>query len=142
MITEIQQFLNRYCDAFNSLNGESIAKLYAIPSGIVFGKEYTHWPTFNHIAENMAALCKQYEEHGFCSASYELATFFRQGEHSVVADLSWTIKRTSGLEPWCFNTTYNLLHTSEGWRVLLCTAYEEKSLNALHRAQQGTSADR
>ena len=128
-ITEIHNLLDRYRDAFNSLDSESIAKLYAIPSGIVSGKEYTHWPTFKHIAENMHALCKQYAEHGFCSVSYELNAFLQQGEYSAVADLSWGIKRSDGLEPWCFNTTYNLLNTSEGWRVLLCTTYEEKPLD-------------
>ncbi len=126
MHTEIRTFFESYCDAFNSLNGESIAEFYAIPSGIVSGKEYTHWQTFKHIAENMLALCKQYAEHGFCSASYELTTLFQQGEHSAVADLSWVIKRVDGQEPRRFNTTYNLLCTSVGWRILLCTAYEEK----------------
>ncbi|MDR0777508.1 MAG: nuclear transport factor 2 family protein [Azonexus sp.] len=130
MPTEIRAFFDRYRDAFNALDGEAVAQLYAVPSGIVSAQQYTHWPVFEPIAENMAALCKLYADHGFRSASYEPSAFIQQGEHCAVSDLSWVIERTEGQEPWRFNTTYNLLRTPEGWRVLLCTAYEERRLNA------------
>lgn len=130
MPDEIRAFFDRYRDAFNALDSEAVARLYAVPSGILSGQQYTHWPAFEPIAENMSALCKLYAEHGFSSASYEPSALIEQGERCAVVDLSWVIERTDGQEPWRFNRTYNLLRTSEGWRVLLCTAYEEARLNA------------
>src|SRR2546423_1290417 len=117
MPDRIREFFDRYRDAFNRLDGEAVARLYAVPSGIVSDRGYTHWPTFEPIADNMVALCKLYAEQGFRSASYEPVGFLDQGAHCAVADLSWIIERADGQDPWRFNTTYNMMHTPEGWRV-------------------------
>jgi len=129
MPPSIRAFFESYREAFNRLDGEAVARLYAVPSGIVSDRGYTHWSSFEPIAENMLALCKLYGENGFASAAFEPVAFITQGEDLAVADVSWTIERTNGQEPWHFNTTYNLMCTAEGWRVLLCTAYQEKRLN-------------
>lgn len=126
----LREFFERYREAFNRLDGEAVARLYAVPSGIVSDRGYTHWPSFEPIAENMVALCRLYRDNGFVSTAFEPVAFIAQGEDLAVADIAWTIERTNGQEPWRFNTTYNLMRTAEGWRVLLCTAYQEKRLNA------------
>ena len=48
----------------------------------------------------------------------------------AIADLGWTVQRTGGQAPWSFHTTYNLARTPAGWRILLCTAYQEQPLDA------------
>jgi hypothetical protein len=130
MPTDIRQFLERYRSAFNSLDGEAVARLYAVPSGIAQDGSYTHWPDFEAIARNMVALCGLYRERGYEHAEFEIRTLLQQGEHYAVADLRWQITWSTGAEPWRFNTSYHLVRTSQGWRVLLCTAYAEA---ALHR---------
>lgn len=129
MPPEIHAFFESYRDAFNRLDGDAVARLYSVPSGIVSDRGYTHWLSYEPIAENMVALCKLYKENGFSSTSYEPVAFIAQGDNFGIADVSWTVKRFEELEPWRFNTTYNLMRTPEGWRVLLCTAYQEKRLN-------------
>lgn len=137
MPTEIRQFLERYRNAFNSLDGEAVAKLYAVPSGIAKDGNYTHWPEFEPISRNMVALCDLYRERGYDAAEFEVGAFLQQGENHAVADLRWQIKWSTGAEPWQFNTTYNLVRTPQGWRILLCTAYSEA---ALHRhASEGAA---
>lgn len=54
---EIRAFFDRYRDAFDRLDGDAIAQLYAVPVGIVTGGAYRHWPDFESIRGNMAALC-------------------------------------------------------------------------------------
>lgn len=130
MTADISEFFEQYCAAFNRLDGEAVARLYAVPSGIASDKGYTHWASFEPVRSNMVALCELYRANGFSSARFEEASFLAQGENCAVADLSWHIERTDGLAPWKFNTTYNLIRVAEGWRVLLCTAYEEKRLDA------------
>jgi hypothetical protein len=107
-----------------------VARLFAVPSGIASDSGYTHWSTFEPIRANMVALCELYRENGYASATFEPVTFLAQGENYAVADISWNIERSGQREPWRFNTTYNLMRTAEGWRVLLCTAYSERKLNA------------
>ena len=129
MPTEIRQFFERYRDAFNSLNGEAVARLYSVPSGIAQDGNYTHWPEFEPIRDNMVALCSLYRDRGYAAAEFKPGPFLQQGENYAIADLSWKINWSSGDAPWEFNTTYNLVRTQEGWRVLLCTAYSEAQLH-------------
>lgn len=130
MPTDIRAFFDTYRDAFNRLDGEAIARQYAVPSGIASDSGYTHWPSFEPIRENMVALCSLYSAGGYVTARFEPTAFLAQGEAFAIADLQWHIDRSADQEPWVFNTTYNLIRTGAGWRVLLCTAYSEKKLNA------------
>lgn len=100
-----------------------------MPSAIAQGREFTHWPTREPIAQNMVALCGLYQGKGYVRATYVPERFFAQGADYAVADLMWRIDWAEGA-PWLFNTTYNLVRTASGWRVLLCTAYTEDKLLA------------
>jgi hypothetical protein len=127
---EIRQFFEQYRDAFNRLDGDAVARLYAIPSGIAHDKGYTHWPAFEPVRDNMVALCQLYRSNGFESARFEPGAFVPMGDRFALADVAWRVDRHGGQEPWEFRTSYNLMKTDDGWRILLCTAYEEKRLNA------------
>ena len=129
MPTEIRQFFERYRDAINSLDGGAVTALYSVPSGIAQHGQYTHWPELEPIRDNMVSLCTQYRERGYEAAEFEPSAFLQQGENYAIADLRWKIIWSSGTAPWHFNTTYNLVRTAEGWRVLLCTAYSEAQLH-------------
>lgn len=129
MPTEIRQFFERYRDAFNALDGEAVARLYAVPSGIAQDGQYTHWPAFEPVRDNMVALCALYRERGYAAAAFEAGAFLQQGEDHAIADLCWTIQWSRGAAPWAFNTTYNLVRTGGCWRILLCTAYAEARLH-------------
>ena len=130
MPAEIRAFFEQYRNAFDRLDGNAVARLYAVPSGIASDGGYTHWPAFEPIEANMVALCRLYLEHGYSRAHFEPNFYFSQGDDFAIADLSWRIERTEDREPWRFSTTYNLVRSKEGWRVLLCTAYSENKLNA------------
>jgi hypothetical protein len=125
----IRAFLDRYRDALDRLDGEAVARLYAVPSGIVTQAGHLHWPDFESIRDNMTQLCAQYRSHGYRRATYEPACFVLQGERSAVVDVVWSIEREAGEAGWSFHTTYNLIRTRSDWKVLLCTAYEEQPLD-------------
>ena len=130
MPRDVVEFFEQYRDAFDRLDGEAIADLYSVPSAIVSDRGLTTWKSREPIAENMAALCALYRDNGYKHARFEPHHFINQGANFAVADIAWTIEREAGAEPWHFHTTYNLCRTPKGWRVVLCTAYEEKRLNA------------
>ena len=130
MTAEIQEFFERYRAAFNRLDDAAVAQLFAIPSGIASSQGYTHWATLEPIEKNMRALCELYRANGYRSASFSSSSFIEQGRDFAIADVLWHIERTDDQPAWEFHTTYNLIRTSEGWRVLLCTAYEERRLDA------------
>lgn len=130
MTGEIRAFFEQYREAFDRLDGGAVARLYAVPSGIASDSGYTHWPSFEPIENNMIALCKQYGANGYKRATFEPVAFLAQGENHAVADITWTIERHGAEEPWRFNTSYHLMRTTMGWRILLCTAYSERKLAA------------
>ncbi len=130
MTSDVREFFEQYRAAFNRLDGEAVARLYAVPSGIVDDRGYTHWPSLEPVRDNMVALCELYRSNGFLSARFEPASFLAQGDNFAVADLAWHVDRTDGQAPWRFHTGYNLMRTGAGWRILLCTAYEETRLDA------------
>jgi len=125
---DIRDFFDRYREAFDRMDGDAIAALYSVPSGIVSDGVYLHWPSAAPIRENMRALCELYSDNGYSRALYAAAAFLPQGSDNAIADVVWTIERRGERAAWRFNTTYNLLRTPDGWRVLLCTAYQEKRL--------------
>ncbi|WP_035056110.1 nuclear transport factor 2 family protein [Andreprevotia chitinilytica] len=125
----LQQLFEQYRDAFNRLDGEAIARFYAVPSGIAQDGIYTHWADFEAIRSNMVGLCNLYRDNGYVTAHFEHSTFLPQGPNHAVVSLSWHIDRSQDQEPWRFQTSYNLLRTESGWRILLCTAYEEQRLD-------------
>ena len=129
MPDEIRAFFDRYREAFDRLDGEAVAHLYAVPSGIASDDGYTHWATFETVRTNMVALCELYRENGYACSTFEPVAFLAQGENYAVVDIAWNIERSGQRDPWRFNTTYNLMRTAVGWRVLLCTAYSETKLN-------------
>ena len=132
MQAEIRAFFEQYRDAFNALDGAAVAAFYAEPSGIAQDGVYTHWPDRQPVVANMMALCKLYRDKGFIRADFAPSYCFEQGEQYAVADVQWCITWREDQAPWNFNTTYNLVRTAIGWKVLLCTAYSEA---ALHKAE-------
>jgi ketosteroid isomerase-like protein len=130
MPRDVVEFFEQYRDAFDRLDGEAIADLYCVPSAIFSDRGLTIWESRDPIAENMAALCELYRANGYKHARFEPQHFIEQGSDFAVADVAWTIEREAAAKAWQFRTTYNLRRTSGGWRVVLCTAYEEKRLNA------------
>ena len=126
---DIITFVEGYRDAFNALDGAAVAQQYAVPSGIASDTGYTHWPSREPIERNMVALCQLYRDNGFAATHCTIERYLPQGTQYAVVDLHWHVDRVNGQEPWVFNTTYNLMQTTQGWRVLLCTAYSEKPLN-------------
>ncbi len=125
-------FFNAYRDAFNALNGDAIASMYAVPSGIAQGGVFTLWAEPGPIQNNMRDLCDLYRQRGYQEATYELASYIAQGHEYAVVDLRWRIEWAAGEAPWYFNTTYNLVKTAQGWKVLVCSAYSE---DRLHKAR-------
>ncbi len=128
MTPDLQAFLERYRDAFNALDGDAVAALYAEPSGIAQGGRYTLWPDHAAVAANMQALCRMYRERGFRSASFTLRHLLPLGRHDAMVDVAWRIEWAHGAEPWCFATAYHLMRSDDRWLVRQCIAHEEDLL--------------
>ena len=132
---EVQAFFARYRDAFDRLDGDAVADLWHVPSGIADspataggwagGGRLTWWPDDAPMRANHRALCALYRGAGYHRARFEIEASWPLGAHHAAARLRWTLTRADGSLLQRFHTAYQLIDTASGPKVLLCTAYEE-----------------
>ncbi len=121
---EAERFMARYARAFDALDGNAVAALYAQPAGLLDSNGYTHWPTTAQTTVNMIALCAHYRSNGYLHNAFVLRRCIAHGEIAVCVDVGWTIYWRDR-PPTRFGTGYVLRRNSGDWRIQLCTAYEE-----------------
>jgi hypothetical protein len=128
MRADLRRFFELYRDAFNRLDPEAIARLFSVPSMITSPLGSVVWNEAGQIHANMVALCERYRSHGFAAAEFAARDLIEQPPDHAVVDLEWTIHRSGGRPSRSFRTGYNLRREPQGWRIVLCTAYEEDLL--------------
>lgn len=121
---EAERFMARYAQAFDALDGDAVAALYAQPAGLLDRTGYTHWPTNEQIAVNMIALCTHYRSNGYLHNAFVLRRCIALGEVAAYVDVGWTL-HWRDRAPTRFGTGYVLRRDNGDWRIHLCTAYEE-----------------
>ena len=130
---EVQQFFERYRDAFNALDGDAVAELWhAAGSGITdMGADgqarVTWWPQSGPMRANHQALCELYRHNGFARTEFSLHQHHALGAEHAFALLQWRLLRHDGSLLQQFQTAYQVLRTLQGPRVLLAVAFEENT---------------
>lgn len=137
---DLRAFLDAYRTAFDALDGDAVAALYAEPSAILQGEVLTVWADRAAVAANMRALCDAYARRGYAGAQWDTVQLVPLGTHHAFANLRWTLRWATGADPWVFHTAYQLVRTSAGWRVALCTAWSEDRLFAQEAVPGGHEA--
>jgi hypothetical protein len=126
---EVHAFFSSYCDAFDRLDGDAVAILWHVPSGIAHtdagGAQLTWWPDVEPMRRNHRALCELYRGAGYARAEFEIDHCVALGANHAFARVQWTLRRADASVLQRFGTGYQLVRTCDGPRVLLCTAYEE-----------------
>jgi len=128
-LAETQAFFEAYRAAFNRLDGDAVAALWHVPSGIADSRDgagrLTWWADAATLRANHVALCEVYRRNGYHQADFVIEQHQPLGAHHAFACLHWTLTRADGSLLQAFHTGYQLLRTAQGWRVLLATAFEE-----------------
>lgn len=128
--TEVQTFFDAYRDAFDRLDGDAVAALWHVPSGIADSAggqaRLTWWSEPDAIRANHRALCDIYRSAGYARAEFEIGDCTSMGDDHAFADVQWRLLHGDGSVLQAFAMGYQLLRTAEGTKILLCTAYQEK----------------
>jgi hypothetical protein len=123
--TEVEAFFASYRDAFNALDGDAVAALWHVPSGIAQGDGLTWWTEGAPMRANHRALCEIYRQADYGRADFRLVHHEPLGPQHAFARIAWTLVRRDGSPLQAFGTAYQLMRSADGPRVLLCTAFEE-----------------
>ena len=124
---ELLPFFAGYRDAFDRLDPDAIARHYHVPSMLIDGDACLIWTTEGQVLANMRALTAYYRADGFDHATFEVRDVLRLERDSVIVDISWVIDRTGDPAQRQFGTAYNLKRNEHGWRIAVCTAYQERA---------------
>ena len=107
---EVQAFFETYRDAFNRLDGDAVADLWHMPSGITNSTEaaaqLTWWGEDKPMRANHRALCQRYRQAGYGRADFAIEQHVPMGPNHAFAHLHWTLQHHDG-------------------RVLLAVAHQE-----------------
>jgi hypothetical protein len=122
---EAERFFTAYGEAFARLDGDAVADLWHVPSGIAQGVALTWWADEAPMRANHRALCEVYRRSGLARTGYTIAHHEALGADHAFVNVRWTLWRADGSVLQAFGTGYQLVRTPAGPKVLLCTAYEE-----------------
>jgi hypothetical protein len=127
---EVIQFFKQYNAAFDTLDGDAVAALWHVPSGIVDSRTVTWWPERALIVANMHALCNVYRKAGYQRAVHQIQDLIVLGRNDAFVNVAWTIEDGDETVLQSFCTGYNLRRCTQEpgqpIHVVLCTAYEEQ----------------
>ncbi len=128
---ETQTFFERYRDAFNALDADTVADLWHVPSSITdtqpgdTAARVTLWNDDAAKRKNMHALCDVYVQADYGRAEFRFDHHLALGPNHAFVNVYWRLTRTDGSLLQEFHTAYHLLRTDDGPKVLMATAYEE-----------------
>ncbi len=122
---DIALFFDSYRAAFDALDAAAIAGHYSVPSVLQDANGAVVWNTPAEVLANMEELVERYRSDGYDHATAESHHVIAIGRDAAFVDVSWTIHRAEGAAPRQFHTAYNLRRVEDGWRITVCTAYEE-----------------
>ena len=124
---ELHAFFDSYREAFDRLDPDAVARHYHVPSMLIDGDTCLIWATDDQVLANMRALTKHYRADGFDHATFEVRHVLRLQRDSAIVVIAWVIDRTGDLGTRHFGTAYNLRRNEHGWRITVCTAYQERA---------------
>ena len=139
---ETQAFFEVYRDAFNRLDGNAVADLWHISSGVTdsagpdAAARLTWWSGDALMRANHVALCNVYRASDYGHADFQIEQHLPLGPNHAFVHLQWTLKRRDGSLLQQFHTGYQLLRTAQGPRVLLAVAHQENLSEVKHHAAQ------
>ena len=128
MCDELVRFFESYAAAYNEGDAVAVARHISTPS-LLIERTTIAWSTEAEVVAAMEGLLAFYRRSNFKSARCELGPVAAQGNDNAVVDVLWNIERT-GAASWSFHTGYNLRRIAGEWRIVVCTAYEERTARA------------
>jgi hypothetical protein len=124
---DLEAFFDSYREAFDRLDADAIASHYHVPSMLIDGDACLIWTTGEQVLANMHALTELYRADGFERATFDARAVIRPHRDAAFVDMAWVIDRAGDLANWQFGTAYNLKCNEHGWRITVCTAYQERA---------------
>lgn len=112
-----------YARAFDAFDAPGVAAFYHLPCLMVRAGTASLFDTHDALLKNMEDLFALHRQHNYGRAAFAAPHITDLGERLAIVTVSWTIHTQTGTVLWQFATTYNLLQTPDGWKILVATTH-------------------
>lgn len=120
---ELHRLFAAYAHAFDAFDAAGIAAFYHLPCLMVRASSVALFTTCDALQKNMEDLLAMHRLQDFGTAEFaDLHVVDLEDALAIVA-VTWTIHTRAHAVLWQFGTTYNLLRTTDGWKILVATTH-------------------
>lgn len=126
MHDQIQRFFDAFVAAFAQFDGSLVAKRYTTPYVSLDAQGVLRpFHTMAEIAGYFQSVLTAYHQQGCRSCRFGDLEVVSMGARSALATVSWELLRADGSVASGWRESYNLLRTSQGWRVFASTDHTD-----------------
>jgi ketosteroid isomerase-like protein len=123
---EIENFFHDYNDAFLATDGARIANFYRFPCLTLRGSgELLHMATVEDGRTLFENVARSYHDEGNRASTFAILDTVPVGGRSVLVTMDWELRRDDGSAIRGWRQSYNLIHSGDGWRIVLSTFHIE-----------------
>lgn len=124
-MSEMTTFFEQYAARYMASDVEAISALYEAPLLAIREGRAIHLPDRTAVREHLAELMTAYRNAGAARADVVELDVAPLGKSGAMATVHWHVLNEAGALRRDFRTTYHLLRTDEGWRILSYTNHDD-----------------
>ena len=131
LMSDVRAFLDKYLDAFDSIDGQRIAALFHIPAVTMRGDGSIHsLQSRQELASFFQGVADTYQKDGYAGGRFEELQVSPIGGRSALATLDWVMLRRDGSFIRKWRQSYNLVRVDSGWQILVSTFHVARAATA------------
>ena len=131
LMSDVRAFLDKYLDAFDSIDGQRIAALFHIPAVTMRGDGSIHsLQSRQELASFFQGVADNYQKDGYAGGRFEELQVSPIGGRCALATLDWVMLRHDGSFIRKWRQSYNLVRVDSGWQILVSTFHVPRAASA------------
>ena len=124
MSEPLRSFLNRYADAYASLDVHALAEMYAMPCLFVGSGETASFESAHELLRHLGYVAERRREEGVGAAVPTRVQTLADGGGQTVVLVNWILER-AGASPLRFRSLYHLVHADGTWRIAVSSSLDD-----------------
>ena len=120
----LRTFLDRYADAYASLDVQALADMYAMPCLFVGSGETASFESTSELLRHLGYVAERRREEGVGAAVATRVQAMAEGGGQTVVLVHWILER-SGTSPLRFRSLYHLVHADGTWRIAVSASLDD-----------------
>lgn len=123
-MNDVRQFFERYAQAFEAYDADTIAAYFATPCLFVRDGETVALGSADAVAQSVRSLLDLHRAWDVQTARASEVAVLEQEPHHALARVGWRLGRAGSRVAWSFATTYTLVPRDDDWRVVVAVTHD------------------